>query len=55
MNRPEVDRDGTVAYDRAKSKKPIVLVVEFKLLYEVQPTAKLAKVNSRWEFGIFVG
>ena len=26
-----------------------------KLLYEVKPTAKLEKINSRWEFGIFVG
>ena len=57
MNRLEVGKDGKVAYDRAKGKKPTVLGVEFgeKLLYKVKPTAKLEKINSRWEFGIFVG
>ncbi len=36
MNRLEVGKDGTVAYDRAKGKKPTVLGVEFgeKLLYK---------------------
>ena len=24
-------------------------------MYKVKPTAKLEKINSRWEFGIFVG
>ena len=24
-------------------------------MYKVKPTAKLEKLNSRWEFGIFVG
>ena len=49
-------KDGKVAYDRARGKKPIVLGVEFggKLLYKVKPTAKLGKINSRWEFGIFL-
>ena len=57
MNRLEVGKDGKVAYDRAKGKKPTVLEVEFgeKLLYKVKPTAKLEKINSRWELGIFVG
>ena len=57
MNRLEVGKDGKVAYDRAKGKKPTVLGVEFgeKLLYKVKPAAKLEKINSRWEFGIFVG
>ena len=57
MNRLEVCKDGKVAYDRAKGNKPTVLGVEFgeKLLYKVKPTAKLEKINSRWEFGIFVG
>ena len=56
MNRLEAGKDGKVAYDRAKGKKPTVLGVEFgeKLLYKVKPTAKLEKINSRWEFGIFV-
>ena len=51
MNRLEVGRDGKVAYDRAKGKKPNVLGVEFeeKLLYGVKPTAKLEKINSRWD------
>ena len=32
-------------------------IVEFeeKLLYKVKPTAKLEKINSRWEFAISVG
>ena len=57
MNRLEVGKDGKVAYDGETRKKPIVLGVEFagKLLYKVKPTAKLEKINSRWEFGIFVG
>ena len=57
MNRLEVGKDGKVAYDRAKGKKPTVLGVVFgeKLLYKVRPTAKLEKINSRREFGIFVG
>ena len=57
MNRLEVGKDGKVAYDRARGKKPTVLGVEWgkKLLYKVKPTAKLEKINSRWEFGIFVG
>ena len=48
MNRLEVGKDGKVAYDRAKGKKPTVLGVEFgeKLLYKVKPTAKLEKINS---------
>ncbi len=54
MHRLEVGKDGKVAYDIAKGKKPIVLGLEFgeKLLYKVRPTAKLEKMNSRWEFGI---
>ena len=57
MNRLEVGKDGKVAYGRAKGKKPTVLGVEFgeKLLCKVKATAKLEKMNSRWEFGIFVG
>ena len=57
MNRLEVGKDGKVAYDRAKGKKPIVLGVEFgeKLLYKVKPTVKVEKIKSRWEVGIFVG
>ena len=57
MNRLEVGKDGKVAYDRAKGKKPTVLRVEVgeKLLYKVKLKAKLEKINSRWEFGIFVG
>ena len=57
MNSLEVGKDGKVAYDRAKGKKPTVLGVEFgeNFLHKVKPTAKLEKINSRWEFGIFVG
>ena len=46
MNRLEVGKDGKVAYDRAKCKKPIVLGVEFgeKLLYKVKTAAKFEKI-----------
>ena len=47
MNRLGVGKDGKVAYDRAKGKRPIVLGVEFgeKLLHKVTPTAKSEKIT----------
>ena len=46
INRLEVGKDGKVAYDRAKGKKPIVLGVEFgeQLLYKVKPASKMEKM-----------
>ena len=57
MNRLEVGKDGKTAYERVKGKKATVLGIEFgeKLLYKVKIKDKLEKINSRWEFGIFVG
>ena len=57
LNRLEVGRDGKVAYERVKGKKPTVLGIEFgeKLMYKVKPKNKLEKINARWEYGIFVG
>jgi hypothetical protein len=52
-----VGKHGKVAYDRARGKKAIVLGGDLSesFWYKVKPTAKLGKINSRWEFGIFVG
>lgn len=57
MNRSEVGKDGKTAYERVRGKKATVLGVEFgeKLLYKVKVKKKLEKINTRWEFGIFVG
>ena len=57
LNRLDVGVDGKTAYERNKGKKATVLGVEFgeKLLYKVRRGAKSEKLNSRWEYGIFVG
>ena len=57
MNRRMVGEDGKVAYERVKGKKPTLLGVEFgeKLFYKVKLNSKLEKMNTRWEYGIFVG
>ena len=57
MNRLEVGKDGKTAYERVKGKKATVLGIEFgeKLLYKVKPKEKMAKIEARWEPGIFVG
>ena len=46
-----------VPYERVKGKKPSVMGVEFgeKLLYKIPMGNKMEKINSRWEYGIFVG
>ena len=40
-----------------KSKKPSVLGIEYeeKVLYKKSGGSKLERINSRWEYGIFVG
>ena len=57
LNCLEVGLDGKTAYERTKGKKPTVLGIEFgeKVLYKVKPSQKMEKINSRWEYGIFVG
>ena len=57
MNRREVGKDGKTNYERSKGKKASILGIEFgeKLLYKVKPKDKQEKINTRWEYGIFVG
>ena len=57
LNRLEVGRDGKAAYARCKGKRATVLGLEFgeKVLYKGKPDAKMAKIRSRWDSGIFVG
>ena len=57
MNRLEVGKDGKTAIERNKGKRATVMGVEFgeKILYKKRAGAKMAKINSRWDFGIFVG
>lgn len=57
MNRLEVGKDGKTGYEKAKGKRASVLGVEFgeKLLYKVRRKDKMAKIEARWDPGIFVG
>eukprot|EP00973_Karenia_brevis_P065802 9145067-Karenia_brevis.AAC.1 len=49
--------DGKVAYERRKGKKPSVVAIELgeKVLYRKSKGAKLEKIKSDREYGIFVG
>jgi hypothetical protein len=57
LNRLEVGKDGKTAYERTKGKAATVLGVEFgeKLLWRKRSGQKMNKINSKWEYGIFVG
>ena len=57
LNRLEVGRDGKTAYERARGKKATVVGLEFgeKLLWRKKKGDKMAKLRSRWAYGIFVG
>ena len=57
LNRLKVGKDGRTAYERCKGKKATILGLEFgeKVLYKVRTEAKMAKLRSRWEYGIFIG
>ena len=57
MNGREIGKDGKTAYERSKGKKATVLGIELgeRLLYKVTPQTKDDKINSRWEYGIFIG
>ena len=57
VNRKNVGTDGKVAYERIKGKKPTMMGIEFgeKVLYKIKLGQRLEKINSRWDFGIFVG
>ena len=57
VNRLEVGKDGKTAYERSRGKKATVLGIEFgeKLLWKKKQKDKMEKINTRWEYGIFVG
>ena len=57
LNRLEVGKDGKTGYERAKGKRACVMGVEFgeKVLFKVRFKEKMAKIEARWEPGIFVG
>ena len=57
LNRLEVGVDGKTGYERVKGKKANVLGIEFgeKLLWKVRRKNKMAKLDPRWEEGVFVG
>ena len=49
--------DGKVAYERIKGKKPTIMGLEFgeKVFYNIKHKQKLQKINTRWDYEIFVG
>ena len=57
LNRMLRGNDGKVPYERIKGKKPSVLGIEFgeKVMFKVYLGSKLAKIEARWNYGIFVG
>ena len=57
MNRLEVGKDGKTAYERTKGKAATVLGIEFgeKLVWRKKAGQKMNKINSKWDYGIFVG
>lgn len=58
VNRYEVGHDGKTPYERARGKSSRMLGVEFgeRLLFRRQPIgARLAKLESLWEEGVFLG
>ena len=58
INRLEVGKDGKTAYERVKGKVASVLGLEFgeKVLFMKTTKGKMmAKLRSKWDYGIFVG
>ena len=57
INRLEVGKDGKTAAERNKGKTASVMGVEFgeKVMYKKRFKTKMAKIEPRWEKGIFVG
>ena len=57
LNRLEVGKDGKTAYERTRGKKATVVGLEFgeKVLWRKKKANKMAKLRSRWAYGIFVG
>ena len=57
LNRLEVGKDGKTAYERARGKRATVIGLEFgeKILWRKKKGDRMAKLRSRWSFGIFLG
>ena len=57
LNRMEVGKDGKTSYERCKGKAATVIGLEFgeKVLWRKKKADKMAKLRSRWSYGIFVG
>lgn len=57
LNRLEVGKDGKTAWERSRGKSGNVMGVEFgeKVMYKKKRKDKNAKMDPRWEKGIFVG
>ena len=57
LNHLLVGEDGKVPYQRSRGKRKQILGAEFgeKLLYKVKRGDKKAKMEAKWELGIFVG
>jgi hypothetical protein len=57
LNRLEVGKDGKTAWERSRGKSGNVMGIEFgeKVMYKKKKRDKGAKIEARWEKGIFVG
>jgi hypothetical protein len=57
LNRLEIGKDGKTAVERNKGKAASVMGIEFgeKLMFKKKVKDKSAKIEARWENGIFVG
>jgi hypothetical protein len=57
LNRLEVGKDGKTAWERSRGKSGNVMGIEFgeKVMFKKKKRDKGAKIDARWEKGIFVG
>ena len=57
LNKLEVGKDGKTAWERSRGKRGAVMAVKFgeKVLWRIRHTGRMAKMNPRWDFGVFVG
>ena len=57
LNRLEVGKDGKTAYERVRGKRATVVGLEFgeKVLWRKRKADRMAKLRSRWSYGVFVG
>ena len=56
LNRLGKGIDGKVPYERVRGKKLKILGIEFweKVLYKLRGKGTHGKLNSRWDYGIFL-